>query len=108
MPEETVHRGVEGRVKTISVKREGRRWLLVLAQTVLARKKRGSSNRGAAREVVANRHCKVANQRRDFHHKLARHLVAGLDVLCVEALKIKKMTRSATGTVQTPGITVAA
>ncbi|MDA8288144.1 MAG: transposase [Actinomycetota bacterium] len=137
----TVHRAVEGRVKTISVKREGRRWFLVLscddvpvkpleptgktvgidvgiasfattseghhidnprwgrqaaddlarAQGVLARKKRGSANRRAARETVAARHRKVTNQRRDFHHKTARALVNDYDVICVEGLSITNM-----------------
>ena len=137
----TTHRSVAGRVKTISVKREGRRWYLVLSadqvpvqplaptdkavgidlgivsflttsdrqhvdnprwarraadrlatsQRVLARKKPGSKNRRAARETVASRHRKVANCRRDFHHKTARQLVAGHDVICVEDLRVTNM-----------------
>ncbi|HEX9352896.1 MAG TPA: transposase [Streptosporangiaceae bacterium] len=38
------------------------------AQTVLSRKQRGSNNRRKARETVAARHRKIANQRRNFHH----------------------------------------
>jgi putative transposase len=141
----TQHRQVEGRVKTIQVKREGRHWYLILscddvagkslghtgavvgidvgvasflttsdgehvdnprhskvgaerlaiAQRVLARKRNGSNNRRAAREVVANRHRKIANQRRDFHHKVARRLVDAYDVLVVEDLVVKSMTRRA-------------
>ncbi len=154
----TVHRAVEGRVKTISVKREGRRWFLVLscddvprkpleptgrsvgidigiasfattsdglhianprhgragaerlarAQQVLARKRWGSNNRTAARDVVAARHRTVASQRRDFHHKVARDLVETYDVLCVENLSITNMVRSAKGTEENPGTNVAA
>jgi putative transposase len=154
----SVHRAVEGIVKTISVKREGRRWFLVLscdevpakplpatgtvvgldvgitvflattdgelienprhgrkaagrlalAQQALCRKKRGSANRRRRRQVVANRHRKIANQRRDFHHKLARRLVAKYDVLVIEDLRIKNMSRSASGTLEQPGINVAA
>ena len=139
----TVHREVQGRLKTIAVKREGRRWYLVLScddvpvqrleptgkavgidvgivsflttsdhehvdnprwarvaaqrlarsQQVLSRKKRGSNNRRAARDTVAFRHAKVANQRRDFHHKLARTLVTDYDVICVEDLKVANMVR---------------
>jgi len=141
----SAHRPVEGRVKTIQVRREGRKWMLVLscddvatrpleptgaavgidvgiasfavtsagyhianprwarsaagklemAQAVLARKKRGSANRRAARHTVAARHRKVANQRRDFHHKTARALVADHDVIVVEDLKIANMVRRA-------------
>jgi putative transposase len=154
----SAHRKVEGRVKTVTVKREGRRWFLVLscdevplkpleptgavvgvdvglasftttsdgqhianprygrvgaqrlskAQVSLARKQRGSTNRRVAREVVANRHRKVANQRRDFHHKTARRLVEDYDVIAIEALRIINMTRSASGTVDAPGTNVAA
>jgi putative transposase len=141
----TAHRQVEGTVKTVQVRREGRRWMLVLscddvparpleatgravgvdvgivsfattsdgqhvdnprwgragadrlaaAQTVLNRKKRGSNNRRRARETVGARHRKIANQRRDFHHKTARHLVDSYDLIAVEDLKIKNMTRRA-------------
>lgn len=154
----TVHRPVEGVVKTISMKREGRRWYLILscddvppkllgatgavvgidmgitvfaatsdgelidnprhgrkaagrlaqAQQVLARKKRGSANRHAARSVVANRQRKVANQRRDFHHQLARRLIDTYDVIAVEDLTVKNMSRSASGTLEAPGVNVAA
>jgi putative transposase len=154
----SVHRPVEGVVKTLAVKREGRRWYLVLscddvpekplpdtgksvgidmgitaflatsdgelianprhgraaarrlaaAQQVLARKKRGSLNRRVARAVVANRHRKVSNQRRDLHHQVARRLVDAYDVIALEDLAVKNMTRSASGTLELPGTNVAA
>jgi len=66
-----------------------------VAQQVLARKKRGSNNRRAARGTVAARHRKVANARRDFHHKTARALVESYDVVVVEDLKIVNMVRRA-------------
>jgi putative transposase len=141
----TQHRPVEGRVKTIQAKREGRHWYLVLscddvaekpldhtgavvgidvgvasflttsdgehvnnpcnarvgadrlalAQQTLARKQRGSNNRSEARETVAARHRKIANQRRDFHHKVARQLVNEYDVLVLEDLKVTNMTKRA-------------
>jgi putative transposase len=139
----SVHRQVEGRVKTIQVRRHGRRWMLVLscdnvptrplepthaavgidvgiasfatlsdgkhvpnpdfgriaaaklgaAQRVLARKQRGSSNRQRAKETLAARHRKVANQRRNFHYHAARALVARYDLLVVEDLKIRNLVR---------------
>ena len=138
-----LHRPVAGRVKTIQIKRQGRRWMLVLscdevptsplpatnrqagidvgvasfattsdgthvenpswgraaedkltaAQQRLARAKRGSNNRAAKRETVAARHRKITNQRKDFHHKQARQLVASYDVVVVEDLKIANMVR---------------
>jgi putative transposase len=140
-----LHRPVEGRVKTIQVKRQGRRWMLVLscddvptnplpatgrqagidvgiasfattsdgehidnprwsraagdglatAQRRLQSAKRGSKSRQRRRETVAARHRKIANQRKDFHHKQARALVARYDLLVVENLKIANMVRRA-------------
>jgi putative transposase len=139
----SVHRQVQGRVKTIQVCRDGRRWMLVLscdqvptrpleptraavgvdvgiasfattsdgrqvpnpgwgrvaaarlgaAQQVLSRKQRGSNHRRNARATVAARHRKVANQRRNFHHHVARALVARYDLLVVEDLKIRNLVR---------------
>ena len=140
-----VHRQAQGRVKTLQVKRQGRRWVLVLscddvptnplpatgaqsgvdvgvvtyatlsdgttvanprwarqeagrlevAQQRLARAKRGSKNRAGRRETVAARHRKVANRRKDFHHKQARALAARYDLLVVEDLTIANMLRRA-------------
>lgn len=139
----TAHRQVQGRVKTIAVKRQGRRWMLVLscddvpvtplpatgkqagidvgvvtyatmsdgatvdnprwarqeatrlevAQQRLQRAKRGSNNRSARRETVAARHRKIADRRKDFHHKQARRLVESYDLLVVEDLAIANMVR---------------
>jgi putative transposase len=138
-----LHRAVSARVKTIQIKRQGRKWMLVLscddvttnplpatnrqvgidvgiasfattsdgehianprwgraaedkltaAQQRLARANRGSNNRAAKRETVAARHRKIANQRKDFHHKQARQLIASYDVVVVEDLKIANMVR---------------
>ncbi|MGB6208671.1 RNA-guided endonuclease InsQ/TnpB family protein, partial [Mycobacterium sp.] len=140
-----LHREVAGRVKTIQIKRQGRRWMLVLscddvptdplpatgrqagidvgvvsfattsdgdhvdnprwahtaanrltaAQRRLQRARRGGKNRAAKRETVAARHRKIANQRKDFHHKQARELVARYDMIVVEDLKIANMLRRA-------------
>lgn len=140
-----MHRRVEGTVKTIQIKRQGRRWMLVFscddvptnplpatgaqagidvgvvtfatlsdgsavanprwarqeasrleaAQRRLHSAKRGSNNRGARRDTVAARHRKIANRRKDFHHKLACELAARYDLLVVEDLKIANMLRRA-------------
>ena len=68
---------------------------MAAAQQRLQRAKRRSRNRERKRETVAARHRKVANQRKDFHHKQARHLVARYDLLVVEDLKIANMLRRA-------------
>lgn len=66
---------------------------LAAAQQRLARAKRGSSNRARLRETVAARHRKIANRRKDFHHKQARTLVSRYDLLVVEGLAIANMVR---------------
>ena len=65
------------------------------AQQQLARAKLGSHNRVARRETVATLHRKVANRRKDFHHKQARRIVEQYDVVVVEELKIANMLRRA-------------
>jgi putative transposase len=68
---------------------------LAVAQQRLARAKRRSKNRERKRETVAARHRKIANQRKDFHHKQARRLVESYDLLVVEDLQIANMLRRA-------------
>jgi putative transposase len=66
-----------------------------VAQQRLVRAKRRSRNRDSKRETVAARHRKIANQRKDFHHKQAGRLVARYDLLVVEDLRIANMVRRA-------------
>jgi putative transposase len=68
---------------------------LAAAQQLLARAKRRSKNRERRRETVAARHRKIANQRKDFHHKQARALAVRYDLLVVEDLRIANMLRRA-------------
>ncbi len=141
----TAHREVRGRVKTIQIRRQGRRWVLILscdevptnplpatgrrvgvdvgiasfattsdgehvdnprwariaasklaaAQRRLAHAKRGSNNRARRRETVAARHRKIANARRDFHHKTALQFVESYDLIVVEELAIANMIKRA-------------
>jgi putative transposase len=151
------HRVVRGRVKTLQLVREYRRWYVVVvvdtelqplpatgreigvdvgvtrfltssdgqivdnprflaaAQDAIAdlqrrkaRAQRGSGNRRRIRRQVAKAWRKVRNQRRDFHHKIARALVDTCDALGLEKLHIANMTRSAHGTIEQPGQNVAA
>jgi transposase len=52
---------------------------LQIRQRRLSRKRRASNNRDKARHRVAIQHERIANQRRDFHHKLRRRLADGYD-----------------------------
>ena len=57
----------------------------------LSRKKRGSNGRKRARKALARLHRRIANRRRDFHHKQARELVQAFDVICIEDLNLAGM-----------------
>jgi len=141
-----LHRPLEGRIKTATVKREGEHWYIVFvcevepkplpqndkavgidlgtnpnflitsdgemvqaprhfqkaqdklaaAQRNLARKQRGSNRYKQARKQVAKLHRKIANQRRDFHHKLARNLVKRYGTIVHEDLNVLGLARSNT------------
>ncbi|MFF8713721.1 RNA-guided endonuclease InsQ/TnpB family protein [Streptomyces sp. NPDC015184] len=142
------HRPVQGRVKTVSVKREGTRWYVVLscdevpveplpptgtivgidlgvthflttsdgkhvanprflqamtdelaeAQRHLAtfpkRTRRRTKRHRAAARRVAKLHGRIRRQRADFHHKTARALITGHDVIAHERLNTAGMTKS--------------
>jgi len=63
-------------------------------QKSLSRKKLGSQNRNKQRVKVAKLHERVANQRKDFHHKLSRQLVDKYDLVAYEDLNIKGMKKN--------------
>lgn len=68
------------------------RWserLLKRKQRALSRKQRGSNRRRKARMELARLHERAANQRRDFHHKVAGWLVDLYDVVGHENLNMK-------------------
>ena len=63
-------------------------------QRTLARKKKGSENRGKAKLKLARQHSRVANQRMDFSQKLSTKLVKKHDLIGFEDLRIKNMVRN--------------
>jgi putative transposase len=60
----------------------------------LARKKIGSNRRNKARKAVAKVHVSIANCRSDFLHKLSRSIVDENQVIVVENLNVKAMTKN--------------
>ncbi len=64
-------------------------------QQALSRKKRGSHRREKARKAVAKVHRKIANQRRDFHHKQAKQLVKQHQTIVFEELEITAISKRA-------------
>ena len=64
------------------------------AQRALSRKKIGSKNREKAKLLLAKKHEKIANQRKDFLHKLSRRIVDENQVIVVETLTSKDMMKN--------------
>lgn len=64
------------------------------AQKAFSRKKKGSKNREKARLRVAKIHQTISNLRVDFLHKLSRSLVNDNQVIGIENLNIKRMSRN--------------
>ena len=67
---------------------------LAKAQRQLSRKVKGSANWEKQRIKVAKIHERVANQRRDFHHKLSYRLVMKNRIITLENLNVKGMVRN--------------
>ena len=73
----------------------------------LSRAKRGSNGRRRAKRRVAVLQARDADRRKDFVEKLSTDLARRFDVVRMEDLRVKSMTRSAKGTIDTPGCNVA-
>lgn len=67
---------------------------LAKSQRELSRKPKGSSNRNKARIKVARQFEKVANQRKDFLHKLSTQLIKDNDIICIENLNVAGMVKN--------------
>ena len=63
-------------------------------QKDLSRKQKGSNNRNKARLKVAKLHEKIANQRKDFLHKLSTKLIRENQSIAIENLKVKNMLKN--------------
>ena len=67
---------------------------LAKLQKDLSRKIKGSNNRNKARLKVAKLHQKIANQRKDFLHKLSTKIISENQVIVLEDLKVKNMLQN--------------
>lgn len=67
---------------------------LKIRQRRLSRKSKGSQSRAKQRQRVALIHERVANQRKDFHHKLSRYIVNNFDCIGLETLNVKGMVKN--------------
>ncbi len=67
---------------------------LKIRQRRLSRKVKGSNSRRQARLPVAVLHERIANQRKDFQHKLSRELVDKYGVIAFESLNVASMVKN--------------
>ena len=67
---------------------------LKMAQQKLSRKAKGSANRHKQKKKLAGIHKKIANQRRDFEHKVSKIYVEKYDTIFVEDLSIPNMMKN--------------
>ena len=63
------------------------------AQRIFSRRIKGSNNRNKQRFKVVRLHEKIANQRKDFLHKLSSRYVSKYNIIFVEDLRIDNMIR---------------
>lgn len=73
--------------------RESEREIKIAQRQVSKKKWRGENRKKAAR-VLARKHLKVANQRRDFFHKLSNQLIREFDDIAVEDLNIAGLVKN--------------
>jgi putative transposase len=74
----------------------------------LTRSRRGSTRRGRVRLAVARLKVRESDRRKDWVEKASTSLARRFDLIRIENLKVKNMTRSAKGTPQDPGRNVRA
>ena len=66
---------------------------LAREQRKLSHMKKGSNNREKQIIKIARLHRKIYNQRNDYLHKLSKHIINENQVICVEDLKVMKMSK---------------
>ncbi|MDT3442518.1 MULTISPECIES: RNA-guided endonuclease TnpB family protein [unclassified Pseudofrankia] len=76
---------------------------LARLQRHLAKTKRGSNRRGRIKVQIARLRARDADRRKDWAEKTSTDLARRFDLIRVEDLNVKNMTKSARGTVAEPG-----
>jgi putative transposase len=80
---------------------------LTVLQQRLARAKRGSNRRDKTKRAIAKLRARERDRRKDWVEKTSTDLARRFEVIRVEDLDVRAMTRSARGTVEQPGVRVA-
>lgn len=76
---------------------------LKVLQQKLSRAKKGSNNREKIKNTISKVHKSISNKRENFLHNESRKLVNENDLICMEDLNIKGLTKSSKGTIEKPG-----
>jgi putative transposase len=97
-----------GEMLTVPRLGPGRQRRLRRLHRMLARARRGSNRRARVKLAIARLRARDADARRDWAEKASTDLARRFDVIRVEDLRIKNMTRSARGTIAAPGRNVSA
>jgi putative transposase len=80
---------------------------LTVLQQRLARAKRGSNRRDKTKRAIAKLRARERDRRKDWVEKTSTDLARRFEVISVEDLDVRAMTRAARGTVEQPGVRVA-
>jgi putative transposase len=80
---------------------------VTVLQQRLARCQRGSNRRERTKRAIAKLRARERDRRKDWVEKTTTDLARRFDLIRVEALDVRAMTRSARGTVEQPGVRVA-
>jgi putative transposase len=67
---------------------------LKIQQRKVSKKKLRGKNRQKSIKILAKKHLKIANQRRDFFHKLSNQLIREFDDIAIEDLNIKGLVKN--------------
>ena len=92
-----------GELFTVAGLRPAEKRRLRLLQRRLARAKRGSTRRRRIRLAVARLKARQTDRRRDWVEKTSTDLARRFDLICVEDLDVRAMTKTGRGTVERPG-----
>jgi putative transposase len=81
---------------------------LAKAQRALSRKQKFSHNWKKTKAKVQKIHARVGNARRDYLHKATTTISQNHATVCIEDLQVRNLSKSASGTTETPGKNVSA
>lgn len=73
------------------------------AQQAMSRKTKFSNNWKKAKARVQAIHSRIGNARRDYLHKTSTTISKNHAIVCIEDLKVRNMSKSASGTPEKPG-----